>query len=1105
MPEKNSNATVISVLRDTGHQYFSILNFEDEKKESTPWKSVDDLPWIRWRYERGRAGTVSADGSDSGEPHGRYLVCVETNTSGDDARGTLVDEVHVTGVLNHSGGGVNALEGRKAFAYAGATGALKKDSKTTFSLEKGVEVQLDWDKVRNDKWVPVDVVVDFGNSRTSALMLEPPGDSPRLVKMISPVYFLPQGWSRNDVVADIFEDKREYCIPDSWLVLREGPFAAWPLKKMISESEAFAFNPDAREKTVTRVLAHGFVEVSPAVIGGAGHPRGARNLVVSQASNIRGRRVMQSSPKRYAWDDGSELVLKKRHNELWHMIANDAAFSAAERRELDLEAVPELDGLIRYVMSAENPALPFGKQGLRLVVSEPSYSRADTLCWYALGILEAAWRQINSREHRSFHGNADCRRYLRNVRISSPGVWSFQERERFRVQWERALELFTKLRWNRGQWQKSPQKNASDDSGRCPNLIMDRLDETVAGQLPVVFSELRYLGNMDLWFDLYGCGDKPSNVRVAHLDIGGGTSDIAVIDYLHPLRTLDQISKKNSENLEESERAFLKFLSDSLQEFDDAGGIPGGGVRDENNDEASKKAAIIEVLTRMLEGKRSGLDEKKKKFIENELRAQQGAGAGGPLPFFVAFRGGSTNAGDLLLKEVVERCVIPAWIKKSYADELSHSNESVQKAFREWLGSKDDENNPLRRLETFFLSWQGFEKLEISEFCERDLQIVVRLVFEPIAKSLLASLRDEQDPKNVDTSVCVNAALDILNRIAFRSMLYNRRREIKGEEFRLAESFRKGVLAKKKEGSASNSKLNKVLNRFKSTSTLQQFEKWFKEAKSELNEFLPFQPNVKLEVSRPDLIECVRHIFDPLFDSLAPWMRGADLVVLSGKISEIPMVRDEVVKRSGLDPLRVVAALGFPCGQWYPNHRDGRVDDAKTVSVCGSALYHASDCRWLGSNEHRLVDLGGVRTRHYWGKLSTRACKNNQEFYRLIDDDDQEGECRGLFSPKVGRDEVSMKVGGGELIGKTLSASGDLEPTPVYEVLRKNIERENPRTEIVCFRRKFAEDGVDYLELDSKHFYLAIRPLPSGSFWMDEPLLNLKIHDLVDAGPEHNR
>jgi hypothetical protein len=130
----------------------------------------------------------------------------------------------------------------------------------------------------------------------------------------------------------------------------------------------------------------------------------------------------------------------------------------------------------------------------------------------------------------------------------------------------------------------------------------------------------------------------------------------------------------------------------------------------------------------------------------------------------------------------------------------------------------------------------------------------------------------------------------------------------------------------------------------------------------------PMQP----PPSYPDMEQCIRDTFYALFRSLAKYVAAfdCDLVIVTGKPSELPVVRTMLEDALPILPARIIFAKNHEAGDWYPMSRDGKITDAKTVTAVGAALYQAIQNGriqdWIISrktSEHLLV-------RNWWGQIT---------------------------------------------------------------------------------------------------------------------------------------
>jgi hypothetical protein len=156
--------------------------------------------------------------------------------------------------------------------------------------------------------------------------------------------------------------------------------------------------------------------------------------------------------------------------------------------------------------------------------NEPCFPRSDALTWTALSIIETAYRQIHSFAWRRDNFQTAPRK-LRHVLVTFPSGWTSNELEAYRGKWQKALNIFTLSHL-------AETDSATTSRGLAPVLMMD-MDEAVSSQLPVVFSGIHEMGDQgNNWLELFGRGEPGKcKVRAMTVDIGGGTTDISIVEY----------------------------------------------------------------------------------------------------------------------------------------------------------------------------------------------------------------------------------------------------------------------------------------------------------------------------------------------------------------------------------------------------------------------------------------------------------------------------------------------------------------------------------------------------------------------------------------------
>lgn len=380
-------------------------------------------------------------------------------------------------------------------------------------------VKVLWMPSAGNQPVDVDLIVDLGNTRTTALLLEDHGvvtQAGDFGHRTHPVRFLPRGLSFAS--RDARENIDDYSVIDSWVLVHRSTFAN--LEPPASDEKVREFTARIGVDDVhARLLDQRFVSLSPVLVGGGRAPTGAAKTLARAVLADDGFKPQfyLSSPKRYAWDD-FPIGIMATH---WEQIPNE--------HDADAGQLKKLGGLIRLFMhpDREDFDLPVATlhgddvQTYDHASVEANYPRRDTVCWFALAILEAARRQINAADLLKGRSRPQVVRRLRNIRVTYPAGWPGEEREAYFGQWRRASRLFALAHL------ENPLTR--DQGGDAPSLVTDHIDEAVSSQLPILFSELRNLGHdAETWFDLHGAS---GDVTVMNIDIGGGTTDIAAIRY----------------------------------------------------------------------------------------------------------------------------------------------------------------------------------------------------------------------------------------------------------------------------------------------------------------------------------------------------------------------------------------------------------------------------------------------------------------------------------------------------------------------------------------------------------------------------------------------
>lgn len=568
--------TRVEIIPDTGHHFFRVegeeewwgkLNAYRRKDlheafcESTGWSTPNDgnnrrINWIRWRIVPNKSGANHAPSLE---------VVVESNL-GDNRRGVVLRRAEQVAHRDFKGQPMapyafrdNAeIEAGGKYKFSVSLGSLLS-AKQREELEsrgmpggavppplpEGAEggeeqslvngnffaFEVTWPTVMASQPIPVDLVVDFGNTRTVALLLEEsPGAALEsinaLKQRIRALDFGVRGSSD-------YSEEVDAAIIDSWFVIQEPQFSSleYPqvqvdhvaLKDLHTETSVpkkslFGGSKQVPKTSVvaeTSRLPQMFVELSPVVVG---------RDAVSSLWGLKvegGGRSFLSSPKRYVWED---RVDDHESQIVWTMVRNTWNPGLEERQNAVMQGQ-----VLRFFPQTgadwelNDPPIAWGP-GVQPAANpvRPVYPRSDALAWMALSVIEAAWRKINTQEYwRNHHPYVP--RFIRSVQVTHPSGWTDQEIAAYRRKWQKAINTFTLGHFPEG----------SD-----PPELRFPIDEAVAAQLPIIFSEIHRTGGLgENFVHLFGRPVQDPGVEATHcmrvmsIDIGGGTTDFAIVEY----------------------------------------------------------------------------------------------------------------------------------------------------------------------------------------------------------------------------------------------------------------------------------------------------------------------------------------------------------------------------------------------------------------------------------------------------------------------------------------------------------------------------------------------------------------------------------------------
>ena len=348
-----------------------------------------------------------------------------------------------------------------------------------------------------DAVVPVDVdlVLDVGNSRTCGILIENfPGES------------------RVDLARSYQLAIRDLSQPEfyySGLFPSRAEFA-----ELKFGNEQFASRSGRRNA----FLWPSFVRIGPEAVRLTQGEAGTETV-----SGL-------SSPKRYLWDDAAS-------KQDWRFQNHDDPNNLPKSVRAAMRHLNEAGDVIAQVEYEEDQRLRKRGQTSTQRAIRPRFSRSSMFGFAMAEIIAHALVQINDPALRSRRAQSDLPRRLKRVILSMPTATSAQEQAIIRSRTEGALKLVCDVM-------------GMSEAAR-PRSYVD-WDEASCTQLVYLYSEVtqKFDGRIDTFLKLKG-HERPNakgvpepSLRLACIDIGGGTTDLMITTYrgeanrvLHPEQT----------------------------------------------------------------------------------------------------------------------------------------------------------------------------------------------------------------------------------------------------------------------------------------------------------------------------------------------------------------------------------------------------------------------------------------------------------------------------------------------------------------------------------------------------------------------------------------
>jgi hypothetical protein len=176
----------------------------------------------------------------------------------------------------------------------------------------------------------------------------------------------------------------------------------------------------------------------------------------------------------------------------------------------------------------------------KLPAMEARYSRSSLFTFALTEIFLHAITMINSPAHRLRRPNGENPRRLRRIIMTMPSALPLAERRILKQRTESARDLaylLLKQVQARPDGPDSADRLTWEESGVAEPEIVQVWDEASATQVVYLYTQIvkNFAGHAPAFFETMRRADNPADrsLRVATLDIGGGTTDLVITSFTH--------------------------------------------------------------------------------------------------------------------------------------------------------------------------------------------------------------------------------------------------------------------------------------------------------------------------------------------------------------------------------------------------------------------------------------------------------------------------------------------------------------------------------------------------------------------------------------------
>ena len=338
----------------------------------------------------------------------------------------------------------------------------------------------------NSHAIDVDLILDIGNSRTCGLLIEQSLDD-ITVELSSAVQL---------ELRDLSEPQYSYQgLFQSRVEFSDHNFGDERLARSSGRNNGFIWPS--------------FVRIGPE----------AMKLVQSEKGTETSSGI--SSPKRYLWDS-------KLADQDWRFHQHqDVRRLPVSLNAALINLTPEGDHVEQIAEDIDNK-LRDKTGGSPVTAIRPRFAKSSIYGFMVAEIIAHAFVQINSTSYRMRGDQKDIPRRLNRIILTLPTATPSQEQAIVKSKVSGALKMV----WDRMlHWGQAPKRN-------MPELLID-WDEASCTQVMYLYSEImaKYQGRMTNYLKIYGKArlrnndDLTQSIKIACIDIGGGTTDLMVTTF----------------------------------------------------------------------------------------------------------------------------------------------------------------------------------------------------------------------------------------------------------------------------------------------------------------------------------------------------------------------------------------------------------------------------------------------------------------------------------------------------------------------------------------------------------------------------------------------